>query len=475
MVLSLPILRVPCFVHGEEVRFAHRRQRDLSEAERELVRAVAEGGTSLRELAEAWVRRRGEGDVEETEARFREAFAAPGSLIGLVELEVPEQVDVLLVEQGYGGVYVHSVELHKKLRERWSSLLLSPVDPLFEPEPLAGVLTLDGLKRERPELDYFAWVQVVRAIVKRTAAKLVLLMHRSQSLFLFDLLADRRTIIYCDGFYDAAFRRVRDFRLEETPERRRRVLEEVLYLIANGHPGFYGIGASPGLNVKLLMAGGYSLRAATENWCWGAEQREQFAGAFPDLEDTIRLVLPFTDDGLFDRGKVRRERRVLFTTTMHNIDRKGFPELVRAMTRMRSLEVRCVVRQPERLPPFPPGVGARMEMGGVPKAEMVELYHRMWVNCRTSREESSPVSILESMSCELPQIVSPTVARQIPIIEDGATGFVVDPDDPDRLVRALRTILDDERLRNRMGRECRRRAASLSFDARAGDFERLLA
>jgi glycosyltransferase involved in cell wall biosynthesis len=85
------------------------------------------------------------------------------------------------------------------------------------------------------------------------------------------------------------------------------------------------------------------------------------------------------------------------------------------------------------------------------------------------------MSILESMTCELPQIVSPVVARQIPIIEDGATGFVVDPDDGPGLVWALQTILADPALRDRMGRECRRRAARLSFSHRQAEFERLLA
>ena len=116
-----------------------------------------------------------------------------------------------------------------------------------------------------------------------------------------------------------------------------------------------------------------------------------------------------------------------------------------------------------------------MEIGPVTKAEMVRIYHRMWLNCRTSREESSPVSILEAMICELPQIVSPTVAEQIPILEDGETGFIVDPDDTAELVRALRTLLGDAELRDRMGRECRARASTYSFQARSSRFEDLLA
>jgi glycosyltransferase involved in cell wall biosynthesis len=186
-------------------------------------------------------------------------------------------------------------------------------------------------------------------------------------------------------------------------------------------------------------------------------------------------MLPFTNGDLFQPQRVQRDERVLFTTTMHNIPKKGFPELLKAMARLPNMHVRCVVRQPQLLPPIPPRVAQRMDIGSVTKSEMIELYHRVWLNCRTSRDESSPLSILEAMVCEVPQIVSPVVAEQIPIIADGSTGFVVDPDDGERLVWALKTLLADRRLRDHMGRECRRRALELSFERRIDAFERLLA
>lgn len=470
----LPYLRVPCFVDGSEVRFSNGVRGDLTPAQIEMVRSVFQGGVTLDDLARVFALHDPGERIDVVTERLRSAFAQATSVIGVVEVELPDKLDVILVEQGYGGVYVHSVELFRKLQARWSCLLLSPVDPLFEEEPLEGVLTLDQLRKESPDLTYFAWIQLVRTVIKLVECRLLLIMHRSQSLFLFDLLEDQRTVIYCDGFYDTAFRRVADFRIEDTPESRHDVLSEIHYLTANSSQDFFGISGGPSVNIKLLMAGAFSLNSAVENWCWGAEQHEGFAESFPTLRETIRLMLPFTDASLFDPKIVDRQERVLFTTTMHNIDKKGLPELVKALVSLRSVQVDCIVRQPERLPSIPPGVAKRMDIRSLPKDEMVQLYHRAWVNCRTSREESSPMSILEAMTCELPQIVSPAVARQIPIIEDGATGFVVDPDDPDRLAWALQTLLSDRRLRDRMGRECRRRACTLSFDARIGEFERLL-
>ena len=113
-------------------------------------------------------------------------------------------------------------------------------------------------------------------------------------------------------------------------------------------------------------------------------------------------------------------------------------------------------------------------MGAVTKDEMVTLYHEVWVNCRTSREESSPVSILESMTCAVPQITSPRVAEQIPLLEDGKTGFIVDPDDKRGLIRALQRLWGDRELRDRMGAEARERACSYSLENRWTLFQRYL-
>lgn len=463
--LELTYLRAPCFVEGEELRHAHGARQRLSPSRAAAIRHVLAGGATKESTLAC---------LEESE-RAEADFSAVDGLIGVVEVDVQDDLDVVMVEQGYGGVYVHSVELLRHLKGRWRCLLLSPVDPLFEPEPVDGTVTLDQLRRGTPGLDYFAWVQVVRSVTILARPRLLLIMHRSQSLYLFDLLGRQRTVIYCDGFYDAMFKRVSDFRIEDTPRTHERVLQEIHYLAANSTGSYMGLHGDPGVNLHQLTAGAFSLEHAVENWCWGAEQRALFVQAFPDHRDTVKLMLPFTDPGLFDLESVDRQRRVLFTTTMHNIDRKGLPELCRAMARLRAVEADVVVRQPEHLPAIPPGVRARMNQRALPKPEMVQLYHRAWLNFRVSRDESSPMSILESMVCEVPQIVSPMVARQIPLIEDGATGFVVDPDDTDRAVWALRTLLADERLRDRMGRECRRRALELAFERRVEHFERLIA
>jgi glycosyltransferase involved in cell wall biosynthesis len=464
MKLEIVYLKEPGFLNERVFRFAHGHRVELSATRAAALRHVLQGGATPASVLEKL----------SPEEQAGVDLRSPTGLLGVIEIELPHKPEILLVEQGYGGVYVHSVELFRHLSRRWKSLLLSPVRPLFEPEPIPGVLSLDQLQKRQPELTYYAWVQVVRSLVRLCQPRLMMIMHRSQSLYLFDLLKEVSTVIYCDGFYDAVFRDAFDFRREDTEPMRDRVLQEIQYLTSCSNFGFMGIYGDPGVNIHQLTAGAFSLESAVENWCWGAEQRAHFVRAFPQLEDSVKLMLPFTDPDLFQPGLVRRERRPLFTTTMHNIDKKGLPELVQVMNRQRKLEVDCIVRQPEHLPPIPAGVRGRMHMRSLPKPKMVELYHTAWFNFRVSREESSPMSILESMTCELPQIVSNRVAEQIPIIEDGATGFVVDPDDRDRTEWAVKTLLADQRLRDRLGRECRRRTLDLAFSARVSNFEALM-
>jgi len=467
--LQLPYLKRPYFLHGTEVRIAGSLGTAESVDEQHILERVFLGGWTAAALAEELDAAHGppHNRVDEVLSKYAQA-------IGVAEVTLEPEYDIVVVEQGYGGVYVHTVELLKKLRERWNCLLICPEEPLFDDSSGTDTFTLRGLRRTTPGMSYFSFVHLVRSVVALTRCRLLLLAHRSQSLFLFDLLRGRRTVIYCDGFYDGGFARAQDFRLFDHSSLERRILGEIYYALANSDPNFFGLVASPQVNVDVLAAGCYSLRDAVENWCWGKAQTRNFVAHFPDLADRIRFMPPFTDPDLFHPEWVDRDQRILFTTTMHNIEKKGLPELLKAMLRIPDLEVRCVVRQPQHLPPIPEACRPRMEIGGLPKNEMVALYHRIWLNCRTSREESSPVSILETMICEVPQVVSPVVADQIPILEHGRTGFIVDPDDTRGLVRALRTLLEDPELRDRMGAECRQRACDYSFDARAHRFEELL-
>lgn len=471
--LEVPYLRSPVYRHGPLAAFGSRTKEALSSIQAEVLDHLVKADALLGDLARVVADSKG-GSIEEAAGKLRAAYEDPNNIVGLAKLDLAEQYDIIAIDQGYGGVYVHTVEMVEKLRRRWRVLLISPEDPLFEDSRHPDDVTVPRLREADPSLGYFSFVQIVRALISRLKPRLLFVSHRTQSLFLYDLIDKQPTIIHCDGYFDGSFKMQEQFSggigVHEDP----RLLEEVHYVLGQSSPGAYAIFGGPNVSLPMLKTGYLALARARENWCWGWGQTTSFQTWFPDLRDRIRFEPPFTDPELFDRSKVDRERVILFTTTMHNIDRKGLPELVKAMELLPEARVRCIVRQPHLLPPIPASVRVRMTMGSVKKPEMIDIYHRVWLNCRTSREESSPMSILEAMTCEVPQIVSPTVAEQIPLLEDGKTGFVVDPDDIPRIARCMRQLLEDPGLRDRQGAECRNRALEYSLDRRMKVFERYL-
>jgi glycosyltransferase involved in cell wall biosynthesis len=68
--------------------------------------------------------------------------------------------------------------------------------------------------------------------------------------------------------------------------------------------------------------------------------------------------------------------------------------------------------------------------------------------------------LLEAMACQVPVVA--TRSGGIPeIIEDGKTGLVVDRDDPHALAEAILTLIENENLRDSMGKAGRQRALQL--------------
>lgn len=404
--------------------------------------------------------------------------AADGyGLCGRVAIPINDSYDFALVEQGYGGVYVHTYELVKRLREKYRVLLLAPVAPLFEasasrhPDDVMPPL-MDGLPADARG-SMLSYVTLIRNILWRTKVRHLLVMHRSYSQYIFDIIERTPTTIYCDGYYDGHFAAFHELchatdRLD--------LLGSIWETVSRQPSGFFGLVATPMSDPVIWAAGYRAMCAARSNWCWGHAQAASYSAALAGIATVpIELQLPFLSSEIFNPQLVNRRPSVLFTTTMHNIDKKGYIELGAVVPKLpRSVRVFVIVRQPKLLPRVAKQARTRMHVATLDKERMIRLYHRIWVNCRVSREESSPVSILESMMCGVPQIVSPAVASQIPIIEDQVTGFVVDPDDEHRLLQSLQRILSDEQLRNSMGNECRRRAVSIAVQNRMNVFATLL-
>jgi glycosyltransferase involved in cell wall biosynthesis len=98
-------------------------------------------------------------------------------------------------------------------------------------------------------------------------------------------------------------------------------------------------------------------------------------------------------------------------------------------------------------------------LGFVPHDELQRLYARAAVVACPSRREGFGVACLEAMAHARP-VVATSVGGLRDLVVDGETGLVVPPRDPAALRAALRRLLADRELRERLGAAGRERAGS---------------
>lgn len=79
-------------------------------------------------------------------------------------------------------------------------------------------------------------------------------------------------------------------------------------------------------------------------------------------------------------------------------------------------------------------------------------------------QEGLPLSLMEAMACGLP-IVASDVRGNCDLIDNGKGGFLLPPHDVDGFVRAIRTVLADEQLRQAMKAHNRRRIRAYGIPA----------
>jgi len=98
------------------------------------------------------------------------------------------------------------------------------------------------------------------------------------------------------------------------------------------------------------------------------------------------------------------------------------------------------------------GIDLIQRDGGARVAELAQSFDVFWL---TSVTEGTPNSLLEAMALELP-VIATDVGGVGEIVQDGITGFVVPPRDPDAFVRVTRSLLRNHTLRQGIGSRARR-------------------
>jgi glycosyltransferase involved in cell wall biosynthesis len=88
------------------------------------------------------------------------------------------------------------------------------------------------------------------------------------------------------------------------------------------------------------------------------------------------------------------------------------------------------------------------------RTDIVDLLQQSWGFVLPSRGEGMPNALLEAMACGLPCIAT-RVSGSEDIIADGINGLLVDPERPADLAHALRRLIEDTELAQRLGKEGR--------------------
>jgi glycosyltransferase involved in cell wall biosynthesis len=147
---------------------------------------------------------------------------------------------------------------------------------------------------------------------------------------------------------------------------------------------------------------------------------------------------------------------------------KGLPDVVRAFANAGLNELTLVlVGDPDRDPSeselLRESIAAspvRVRLAGVvPQGELSGLYARTSVFLTASRYEGWPIALAEAMVSGIP-VVGFDVPGVAELARDGVDGLLVSPGDVASLAEALRRVVQDPALRDRLGEQARGRALS---------------
>jgi glycosyltransferase involved in cell wall biosynthesis len=105
---------------------------------------------------------------------------------------------------------------------------------------------------------------------------------------------------------------------------------------------------------------------------------------------------------------------------------------------------------------LPAEIANRIEWKGrVPRASLPSALHRASVCIYPSHVEAMPIAWLEAMACGKAVVASSTGPGP-ELIDDGVTGLLCDPRDPDSIAEKVIQVLRDADLRGRLGAAARR-------------------
>jgi glycosyltransferase involved in cell wall biosynthesis len=215
------------------------------------------------------------------------------------------------------------------------------------------------------------------------------------------------------------------------------------------------------------------LRAAASVVTTSAWARRALMDLYSLSEDRVHVAEPGVDPAALAPGS---ETAGTLLSVAAVIPDKGHDVLLEALARLTGLrwQWRCVGSL-ERDPPFVERLLQRAQDGGMDarvwfpgaqtKADLARSYAAADVLVLPSRRETYGMVVAEALARGLP-VVAADVGGVPEALGHGADGtrpgLLVPPDDPDALRDALRTWLEQARVRRRLRRAARERRASLN-------------
>lgn len=231
----------------------------------------------------------------------------------------------------------------------------------------------------------------------------------------------------------------------------------------------YEFGREPGHILEHADDQGRAVAGADRLIALTRDEAELLVHYYPESRDRIRIVGNGIDDCEEARGAARRERSrepllVLYTGRL--VERKGIRDLLDAIPPVLEQfpDTRFVLAggpagwdaanlPGQWLPPECLPFADRIHFTGwLATQEVDEWYRRADIQVIPSRYEPFGMVVLEGMLHGLP-IIATSVGGPAAILEDGRTGLLIPPFDPEALAGALLRLLGCPDLRRRLGAE----------------------
>jgi glycosyltransferase involved in cell wall biosynthesis len=162
---------------------------------------------------------------------------------------------------------------------------------------------------------------------------------------------------------------------------------------------------------------------------------------------------------------VVKKKGRLMVTSSSDVPMKGLVPLLEAIAKLRvEREIDLIViGQPKakgRVASTMDRLGLNdivTTISGVSDEELARLYGEAEVAIVPSLYEGFSLPAIEAMSCGVPVVATTGGALPEVVGTSGETGLLVEPNNPDALVNAIRRLLDDPELANRLGANGRER------------------